>query len=148
MEIKNRLGIDLKWETACARFMRWQQQQDRLEDYAESLQQRYDFVEFGGPASPEANRHANAGLLMDEAVRNGDADAFAKLARISLSESRLALNARKVDQLQQRIGLDDKRLTWEIRKHQRATAAARPPKKPKMTAEEKQKRIRQILGVD
>jgi len=29
IEIKNRLGIDLKWETAYARFIHWQQQQHR-----------------------------------------------------------------------------------------------------------------------
>jgi hypothetical protein len=148
IEIKNRLGIDLKWETAYKRFIHWQQQQDRLEDYAESLQQRHDFAETAGPATSEANRDANAALLMDEAARKSDGDTFAKLARISLSESRLTLNARKVDLLRKRIDLDRKWLAWAIKKERGAVVAARPPEKPKMTADERQARIRQILGVD
>ena len=148
IEIRNRLGIDLKWETAYARFIHWQQQQHRLEDYAESLQQRHDFAELANPAASEADRLDNTALLMDEAVRKSDGDTFAKLARISLSESRLALNARRVDLARQRIDLDRKWLAWAIKKERGAVVAARPPQKPTMTADEKQARIRQILGVD
>jgi len=85
---------------------------------------------------------------MDEAVRNGDGKTFVSVARVSISEGRLALHAEKVDLVRQRIDLDRKRLAWEINKHRRSVTAAKPPEKPKMTAEEKQRRIRQILGVE
>jgi hypothetical protein len=148
LEIKNRLGIDLKWEICYRRFCRWQQQQHRLEDYVESLQQRGEFGELADSAASEPHRHGHAALLMDEAVSAGDAKTFVGVARVSISESRLALHAGKIDVERQRLHLERRRLDWEIKKHRDATRAARPPKRRMMTAEERQARIRQILGTD
>jgi hypothetical protein len=55
IEIKNRLGINLKWETTYSRFIRWQEQEHRLQDYLESIQQRR---ELGNVAktNPSASR--------------------------------------------------------------------------------------------
>jgi hypothetical protein len=147
IEIKNRLGIDLKWDMSYSRFIQWQEQQHRLEEYAESLQQRREFGELGDTDSPEASRNGHAALLMEEAVRHRDGKTFIGVARVSLIESRLAQYARKIDVAEQRLELDRKRLDWEIKKHKVATAVAKPPKRRRLTQKQTVRRVCQILGI-
>jgi hypothetical protein len=146
-EIKNRLGLDLKWEMSYSRFIQWQQQQHRLEDYFDSIRQRRESGELGKAGAVEADRHDHATLLMDEAARSGDGKTFIGVARVSLSESRLAQFARRIDLARQRVKLERKRLEWEIRKQKRAVAALKPPKCDCLTPEEKKAAVAQILGI-
>jgi hypothetical protein len=67
IEIKNRLGIDLKWETTYSRFIRWQEQKHRLQDYLESIQQRRDLGNVA-KTNPSASRSGYTAQLMDEAM--------------------------------------------------------------------------------
>ncbi len=145
-EIKNRLGIDLKWEACFSRFIQWQEQQHRLEEYADSIQQRQEFGKLADSDSPESCRHGHAALMMDEAARNRDGKTFIGVARVSLSESRLAQYARKIDVAEQRVELDRKRLHWEIKKYRNAVAAAKPPRSY-YAAEERERAVNQILGI-
>ncbi len=148
LEIKNKLGIDLKWEMCFSRFVQWQQQQHRLEDYAESLRQRQEFGQLANSHAPASCRRSHAALLMEEAVRNRDGKTFIGVVRASLSEDRLEQYARKFDLMEQRLNLDRKRLDWEIKMCKNAVAAAKPPKRRRLSPDEKQTRIRQILGTE
>jgi hypothetical protein len=148
VEIKNRLGIDLKWEACYSRFVQWQEQQHRLENYADSVQQHREFGDTEDSASREARRQGHAALLMEEAVRKSDCKSFVGVARVSLSESRVALHSRKIDVAEKWLDLERRRLAWEIKKHKEAIAAAKPPKRRRLSPDERQKRIRQVLGTE
>jgi hypothetical protein len=145
-EIKNKLGIDLKWEMCYWRFFQWQEQQHRLEDYADSIRQRLESGTLGDSDSVESCRHGHAALLMEEAVRNRDGKTFIGVARVSLSESRLEQLARKIDVAERRVELDRRRLNWEIKKHKNAVANKEPPES-NLSPDEREAAVCQILGM-
>jgi hypothetical protein len=144
-EIKNRLGIDLKWETAYSRFLQWQEQEHRLQEYLESIQQRQKSGQLRKSASTQECRASYTNQLMDEALRHNDTKTFIGAARVSIADTRVAQQIRKMDLASLRLKLDQQRLEWEIKKH-KLSLPPKPPRKRKMSAAEKRRRIRQILG--
>src|SRR5262249_38628679 len=130
---KERTGIDLKWDANYSRFLKWQLQQDRLDDYLDSLQQ---FAQTCDLQTAQAARTAHAALLMCEAVRNNDSKAFVNVARVSLAESRLPQSPQKIALPRQRVELQSRRIDWEIKRQAVRDARPRNPYNPFLTKKE------------
>jgi hypothetical protein len=82
---------------------------------------------------------------MDEALRHNDAKTFIGAARVSIADTRVAQQIRKMDLAELRLKLDQKRMEWEIEKH-KLSLPPKPKRTRKLSPAEKRKRIRQILG--
>jgi hypothetical protein len=95
-QIKERLGIDLRWPTTYARFLQWRQQQRIQNGLAARLDQFRQFEKQSDlPASLAAIEATAAALFLEQAILQQDAALFLSLLRLRLRERTLALQEKK-----------------------------------------------------
>ena len=106
-QIKERLGIDLRWPTTYARFLQWREQQRLQSGLAARLDKFRQFQEQCDlPASLAALEAAAAALFLEQAVHQQDAALFLALLRLRLRERTLALQEKKLALNQDRLHLE------------------------------------------
>jgi len=177
-EIKNKLAIDLKWQSSYTRFCQWQAQQERLEDLQDSLQDLEEIRLQGDPAATiQSVRTLAMAVLLNEAYKDKRVDLFAALNRQLLAEQRLALEERKLNlrekaiadhvahnaqklELAQRaqqednaialkkVQLVEQKLQLEVRKYDDAQKESRKPENQPLTEDEKCRRICAVFGME
>ncbi|MGP8236474.1 MAG: hypothetical protein ACLQVW_13810, partial [Limisphaerales bacterium] len=124
-QIKERLGIDLRWPTTYARFLQWCHQQRRQSGLAARLGEFRQFeAQCDLPASLAAIEAAAAALFLEQSVLQQDAALFLSLLRLRLRERTLALQEKK-------LALEQDRLHREAAAQAvRAPPPAEPPREP------------------
>jgi len=106
-QIKERLGIDLRWPTTYARFLQWRHQQRLHSGLAARLDKFRQFqAHCDLPASLAAIEAAAAALFLEQAVLQQDAALFLSLLRLRLRERTLALQEKKLALNQDRLQLE------------------------------------------
>ena len=106
-QIKERLGIDLRWPTTYARFLQWRRQQRIQNGLAARLDKFRQFEKQTDlPASLAALEATAAALFLEQAILQQDAALFLSLLRLRLRERTLALQEKKLALEQDRRQLE------------------------------------------
>jgi len=105
-QIKERLGIDLRWPTSYARFLQWRQQQRIQNGLTARLETFRQFEKQSDlPASLAALEATATALFLEQAVLQQDAVLFLSLLRLRLRQRTLALQEKKLSLDQARLQL-------------------------------------------
>jgi hypothetical protein len=105
-QIKERLGIDLRWPTTYARFLQWRHQQRIQSGLAARLETFRQFEKQSDlPASLAALEATAAALFLEQAILQQDAALFLSILRLRLRERTLALQEKKLALEQARLQL-------------------------------------------
>jgi hypothetical protein len=121
VQIKERLGIDLRWPTTYSRFLQWRRQQRIQSGLAARLETFRQFdKKCDLPASLAALEATAAALFLEQAILQQDATLFLSLLRLRLRERTLALQEKK-------LALEQDRLQLEAASKQPPLALSEPP---------------------